>query len=170
MLRRRAETPTTSVLPIPGLVQAVAPDSIEFHDPWLQIGDYAASVLAITAYPPQAGVAWLSRLFTLPGVFGSIHLGPTDSGQLVKAINSSLTEFRSRLLVGSRNSLLVQRTQKATADAGELLRTIDQEQQTVFVFTALLLVIGADREEMEQRRRAVISTALAQGMRPKVLT
>lgn len=134
------------------------------------IGDQVARVLTITDYPPRVGQAWLARLFSMPGVVGSLHLTPADPAVLVKQITSSISEFSARLAAGSRNALINQRTEQSLRDAQELLRQIDQEQQQVFTVTAVLLVLAAHTADLDKRTHRIEAAASAAGLRAREAT
>lgn len=162
--REAAKDPGVDVVP-PNLIDLFAPPALDFQRAALTMGDQAGKVLMIYDYPPKVGMAWLSRLFTMPGVVGSLHLAPADPSLLVKRITASITEFGSRLQGGTRNALVLQRTEQSLRDAQELLRKIDQEQQQVFAVVVVLLVLGETPDEVEKRARRVEAAAAAAGMR-----
>lgn len=149
----------------PNLIDLFAPPALDFQRASLTLGEQAGRMLMIYDYPPKVGMAWLSRLFTMPGVVGSLHMVPADPSQLVKRITASITEFGSRLAGGTRNALVIQRTEQSLRDAQELLRKIDQEQQQVFAVVVVLLVLGRDADEVANRSRRVEAAAAAAGIR-----
>ena len=93
----------------------LAPSALSFQPHHLDLGDTPARILVITSYPPRVGAAWLARLAALPGVVLSLHAAPTDPAKLVQALNTSITEFASRLATGGP-PLLVQRNQQSLED------------------------------------------------------
>jgi len=149
----------------PNLIDLFAPPALDFQRASLTLGERAGKVLLVYEYPPKVPMAWLARLFSMPGVVGSMHLTPADPSLLVKRITASITEFGARLQGGTRNALVIQRTEQSLRDAQELLRKIDQEQQQVFAVVVVLLVLGRDAKEVEQRARRVEAAAAAAGMR-----
>lgn len=165
-----AATSTAAPPIVPGLADLFAPVALQFDRDHLTLGDQVARVLVIMDYPPRVGAAWLSRLFSLPGVVGSLHVLPTDPATLTKQINSSISEFAARLAAGSRNALLTQRTEQSLRDAQELLRQIDQEQQQVFLVTVVLLVLARNEATLDKRTKRVEAAAVAAGLRAREAT
>lgn len=164
--RKPAAVSAESRLPLePNLIDLFAPPALDFQRSNLMLGDQMGRVLMIYDYPPKVGAAWLSRLFSMPGVVGSLQMVPVDPSELVKRITSSIAEFSSRLAGGTRNALIVQRTEQSLRDAQELLRKIDQEQQQVYNVVVVLLVIGRDQDELDKRCRRVEAAAAASGLR-----
>lgn len=149
----------------PNLMDLFAPPALDFQRASLALGDQVGRTLMIYDYPPKVGVAWLARLFSLPGVVGSLQMLPADSAQLVRRITTSIAEFSSRLAGGTRNALILQRTEQSLRDAQELLRKIDQEQQQVYSVVVVLLVLARDQDELDKRCRRVEAAAAASGMR-----
>ncbi|WP_374713232.1 VirB4 family type IV secretion system protein [Symbiobacterium terraclitae] len=159
----------TKAAPLPGVIDLFAPSALAFDPTTLTLGDMVGRVLIMLAYPPEADPAWLAHLFSLPGVVGSLHFGPTDPSHLVNAITRSITEFRQRLISGIKNELLQQQTEQSLRQAQELLRKIDQEQQRVFLATVVLLVLAKDQEELDKRVRRVEAAAAGAGMRARAV-
>lgn len=161
---RKAKAPV-----LPGVVDLFAPSALAFDRSSLTLGDMVGQVLMVLAYPPEGNPAWLAHLFSLPGVVGSLHFGPTDPTQLTNAVTKSIGQFRERIVGGIKNELLSQQTEQSLRQAQELLRKIDQEQQHVFQATAVLLVLGKDQDELDRRVRRVQATAAGSGMRARVV-
>lgn len=168
--KRAAARPAVSAPAAPGLTDLFAPSALAFDRGHLVLGSLVGRVLTLTDYPPRVGAAWLARLFQMPGVVGSLHLTPGDPSHLVRQITASISEFSARLAAGSRNALITQRTEQSLRDAQELLRQIDQEQQQVFTVTVVLLVLAADKTELDQRTKRIEAAASAAGLRAREAT
>lgn len=151
-----------------GLLDALAPQAINFQSNVMQFGDLEGRVLVITDYPPTAGTAWLSRVTQIPGVTSSLHITPTNSAELIEAISKAIGEYSSRLTQGG-NALILQRTEQALEDAETLLKKIDLEQQNVFYMTVILFITAIDRETLDRRTRQVEASLAAAGMRGRTL-
>ena len=148
------------------LVDLLAPPALDFGVRGATLGDVDAVVLVIQDYPPRVGQAWLSRLGTLAGVSVSVHLAPADPGELLRSINSSIQEYTSRLAMGGK-ALMRSRWEQSLADAVAMLKQIDQENQKVYSVTITVLVVGADKEELAQRVRAVEAACAGASMRAR---
>lgn len=151
-----------------GILKALAPQALKFHNNFLQLGDLLGRVIIITDYPPSVGTAWLARVTQIPGVVASLHVTPSNVSDLVEDINKAIGEYNSRLAQGG-NALIMQRTEQALRDAEELLKKIDQEQQNVFYLTAVLFLTAPDEENLDMRTRRVESVLAAAGMRGRTL-
>ena len=151
-----------------GLLDALAPQAINFQSNVLQFGDLEGRVLVITDYPPAAGTAWLSRVTQIPGVTSSLHITPTNSAELIEAISKAIGEYSSRLSQGG-NALIMQRTKQALEDAETLLKKIDLEQQNIFYMAVILFITAVDRETLDRRTRQVEASLAAAGMRGRTL-
>jgi hypothetical protein len=154
---------------MPGVLDAFTPSVLEFKEFYLTFGDLVGRVLMITDFPPQVKPAWLSRLFNMPGVLGSLHILPTDADQLVQQINKAIHDFSARLVAGSNNALVTQRTEQNLRDAQTLLRKIDSEQQAVFSVIGLLMVTAKTKEDLDKSSRRVEAAAAALGLRVRTL-
>lgn len=172
-LQKKKDKHDSSKRPAPGqssgsgLLNVLAPMAFDFRQRQLTMGDMLCRVLVITGYPSQVEPAWLSKLVTMPGVFASVHVTPTDPLNLVNNINTSIGELAGR--VDSGKALYKMRAQKSLKDAEILLKKIDQEQQNVFYVTVVFLVLAHDEDTLNRRSRRLESALAAPGMRGRTL-
>jgi len=155
-----------NVVTLPDMLDIALPQALDFAAKAITLGDQAARVMAITAYPPKVSAAFLARLANMPGVTLSIHLNPTDPTDLVKAINKAIGEYSGRIEAGG-NALTIQRLEQLLGDAQELLRKLDQEQQQVLYVTIIVLLTANDTKELDRRTRQIESMLAATGMRAR---
>ena len=146
------------------LHDALAPSSLRFREREAEIGEVLTRALCVVAYPPRVEAAWLARVAALPGVTLSVHCEPTMTDALVKAVNASITEYKSRLMTGG-TPLARQQSERGLADAEELLRKMDQHQERVMLGSVVLIVTGGNAEELGRRTRAVQTACAVTGMR-----
>lgn len=153
---------------ITGLHDIIAPAALEFQSQSIIFGDQVAQVIVITDYPPNAGPGWIAKIAQMPGVTCSIHLQPTDPLNLIQAINRSIGELSSRIVSGG-NALVIQRADEQLEHAKTLMKKIDQEQQHVFYFCAVLLVMASDRDSLVRRVKRIEASLAGAGMRGRPL-
>lgn len=151
-----------------GLHDIITPSALEFQTQTITFGDQIAKVIVITDYPPDVGPGWIARIAQLPGVTCSIHIQPTDPLKLVEQINKSIGELTSRVLSGG-NALSVQRAGEQLEQAKTLIKKIDAEQQQVFYFCAVLLVIATDQDSLSRRVKRIEAALAGAGMRGRSL-
>lgn len=151
-----------------GLLNVLAPMALDFRQRHLTMGDMLCRVLVITGYPSRVEPAWLSKMVTLPGVFASVHVTPTDPLNLVNSINTSIGELAGRLETTGK-ALYRMRAETALKDAEILLKKVDQEQQNVFYVTVVFLVLAHDEDTLNRRSRRLESALAAPGMRGRAL-
>lgn len=148
------------------LPDLLAPTALEFRRADVIFGDQVARVMTVLDYAPRVGPAWLARLATLPATALSVHLVPTDSLALLKALNQSIQEYLSRLAQGG-NALVQSRWEQSLNDAKTLLKQIDQESRSVYRVAVLLLVVAPNEEELGRRCRQVEAACVGSGMRSR---
>ncbi len=151
-----------------GLHDIISPSALEFQSQSIVLGDLVARVLTITGYPPHVEPGWIAKAAQLPGVTCSIHVTPTDPGDLIDQINKSIGELTSRVYSGG-NALTVQRAEEQLDHAKTLMKKIDQEQQQVFYFAAVLMVVASDDDKLRRRVRRVEASLAGAGMRGRSL-
>jgi len=150
-----------------GLLNVLAPMAFDFRQRHLTMGDIICRVIVVTGYPPRVEPAWLARVVTLPGVFASVHVTPTEPLKLVNKINDSIGELAGRVETGK--ALYRMRAERALKDAEILLKKVDQEQQNVFYVTVVFLVLAHDEDTLNRRSRRLESALAASGMRGRAL-
>lgn len=153
---------------ITGLHDIIAPSALEFQTQTIQFGDQVARTLVITDYPQNVEAGWIARIAQLPGVTCSIHLQPTDPLNLIGAINRSIGELTSKVINGG-NALVVQRAEEQLEHAKTLMKKIDQEQQPVFYFCAVLMVVANDTDALNRRVKRIEASLAGAGMRGRSL-
>ncbi len=146
------------------IIDLLAPPALDFEPYTLTLGDVRAEALVITDYPPRVGQAWLARLAALPGVSLAVHAEQSDTAGLLRALQNSIQEYSSRIAQGGK-ALVMSRWEQSLGDAQALLKQIDQESQKVFRVAVVLLVVGADQEELAQRVRQVEAACAGASMR-----
>lgn len=150
------------------LVDIVAPPGLRFNQRNVVLGDYLAKVLAVVNYPPRVQEAWLARLANMPGVVVSVSISPGDPFDMLRALNSSIQEFSSRIAAGGQ-ALSVSRWEQSMNDAKELLKKIDQEAQKVYNTTVTILITAQTEDELNKKSRQVEAMCAAQGMRARTI-
>ncbi|MHB1128386.1 MAG: VirB4 family type IV secretion system protein, partial [Bacillota bacterium] len=146
------------------LIDLIAPPALGFQPRHTVFGDQMARMMVLLDYPPRVGQAWLARLANMPGVVVSMHMLPTESLGMLKALNKSIQEYTSRLAAGGQ-ALALSRWQQSLEDAKLLLKKVDQEAQKVFRVAVILLLLAPDEEELARRSRQVEAACASAGMR-----
>ena len=150
------------------LVDIIAPPGLKFNQRNIVLGDCVGKVLVLIGYPPRVHDAWLSRLANMPGVVVSVSISPGDPFEMLKALNSSIQEFTSRLAIGGQ-ALSRSRWEQSLSDSKELLKKIDQEAQRVYNTTVTILITAQTEDELNKKSRQVEAMTAAQGMRARVV-
>ena len=160
--------PQTTPSGASALANVFAPQALRFSQRSVDIGDQWGRVYGIVNFPPKVGVAWLARAANLPGVTLALHGLPTDPTALTLALNRSISLTAGNLQAGG-NALLVQRLEAQLRDAQDLMRKIDQEQQSIFTVGLFLLVTAPDETEGLRRAKRLEGLMAAAGMRARCL-
>ena len=150
-----------------GLLDIISPSYIGFEKNYIQMGDQVARVLIMIDYPPKVEAAWLSRIANLPGIVCSMHLTPTDPYDLINNINKNINELLARIETGG-SALVLQRAEQQYEDAKNLLRKIDQEQQAIFHFSCVVLIVADNYDELDSKTKRIEATAAGIGMRSRL--
>lgn len=148
------------------IVDVITPMALEFQKNEFSFGEQVAKVLLITNYPPRVKIGWLARIANLEGVTCSIHLTPTDSAKLIENISKSMGELAGKLHQGG-SALMMKRAEQQYKDADLLLQKIDQEQENVFYVTIAIMIMAADKEELERKSRRVESMVAGSKMKAR---
>lgn len=153
---------------VSGLLDIMSPTVLKFQPKEVISGELYQRTLAIVSYRPSVQVAWLSRVATLPGVVMSMHVAPTDPHSLIDEIRVTMGELSGKL-ANSNNNVEKSRAETQLKHAEELLKKMDNESQSVFYVTVVLMVSANDLDTLEQRTKDVLSKLAGMGMRGRVL-
>lgn len=146
------------------LVDVIAPSALSFERKDIIFGDMIAQVKFIIDYKPEVDEAWLAKIANMPGVILSMHLSNMEPIELLKALNSSIQEYTSRLAAGG-DALNKSRWDQSIKNAETLLKKIDQESQKVYQTVVGVLVIAENQDELARKAREVEAACAAAGMR-----
>jgi hypothetical protein len=163
MPKGKPDTPTVQS----ALRNAFAPSALRFSQRAVEIGDRWGRVYAVTNFPPSVEAGWLATAANLPGVSLSLHALPTDPTQLTLALSRAVSLLSGQLAAGG-SALSLQRMEAQLRDAQELMRKIDQEQQSVFTVGAFCLVTAPDEATGLRRCKRLEGVLAAAGMRARV--
>lgn len=152
------------------LANIFAPQALKFGQRNVDIGETWGRVYAIINFPPKVKAAWIAKAANLPGVCLALHGLPTDPTNIIKELNRSISLTAGNLESGGNNALTIQRLEAQLTDASDLMRRIDQEQQSVFTVGVFLLVTAKDEAIGLRRAKRVEGILSAAGMRARVLS
>lgn len=165
-----AKTSNTHAYPTQSaLVNALAPEALEFFPQALIAGSEWRRVYVILAYPPSVEDGWLTNAANLPGVTLSLHASPQDAYQLVQSLNRRIGAISGQLAMGKNPALTEQRLTQELDDAMALMRQIDAEQQGTFQVAVYLTVSGSDSDSGLRRAKRLEGQLAAAGMRARPL-
>lgn len=165
-----AKTANTHAYPAQSaLVNALAPEALEFFPQALIAGSEWRRVYVILAYPPSVEDGWLTQAANLPGVTLSLHAAPQDAYQLVQSLNRRIGAISGQLAMGKNPALTEQRLTQELDDAMALMRQIDAEQQGTFHVAVYLTVSASDSAAGLRRAKRLEGQLAATGMRARPL-
>lgn len=136
------------------ILDIITPSALAFNQTYINLGEYFTKIYVITGYPPRVNFGWLSRIANLEGVICSIHCKPTDPAALLKNVSDSMKELNARLNQ-PMNHLTKLRTERKYYDAERLIKMIDEEQQSVFFVTVLLMIYAPDKALLDKKAKKI---------------
>ena len=151
------------------VIESIAPSGVEFFRTNLQWGEYVATVLAVTSYPPKVAAGWLSRLATLDGVVVNVHAAPYNPAELIDNLNKSIVQWATEAETDRKDALSAMRARRALDEAQALMHRLDAERETVFRTTLTILVYAANDRELEYRTNQVIGALAGQQLTARKL-
>lgn len=147
------------------IVELLSPMGIEFSKSYFMLGDVYCKVLTITNFPTNVDMGWEGKIANIEGVvYKSAHT-KIDSSALVTYINNSIKLHRGRMLA-SKEAIVQERSKKAISDFEKLLRQIDQENESVFNKSILIMVMANNKEELDKKTARVVSKLSGMKVKP----
>ena len=150
------------------LASVVAPEALDFRATDMLLGARWARAYAVSAFPPRVGAGWLAAAANLPGVTLAMHALPTDPGALVMSLDRAVSRLAGAM-ESHTTALAAQRAEAQWRDAQELMRQIDQEQQSVWTIGVLCLVQADDESTGIRRAKRLEGMLAAAGLRARPL-
>lgn len=163
------KTTTAPVTHKSRVIESIAPSGVEFAKMGLQWGEYVATVLAVTGYPPKVAAGWLSRLATLDGVVVNMQSTPYNPTELIDNLNKSIVQWAAEAGDTSKDALSAMRAKRALEEAQALMHRLDAERETVFRSSLTILVYAPTERELEHRTNQVIGTLAGQQLTARKL-
>lgn len=151
------------------IIELIAPLSIEFSKTYTLLGDVYCRTLMITNFPSEVDMGWEAKIANIEGIiYKSSHV-KADPLALIQHINNEIKKHRGRMLA-SQEAIVQKRSKKAIDDYERLLTSIDQEQETVFNKTHLIMVTASSLELLNKKSSRVMGKLAAIGIKCKSLT
>lgn len=151
------------------LVDLISPMGVEFSKTYFMLGDVYCKTLVITNFPTDVEIGWESKICNIEGIIYKSSHRKVDPTALIEHISDSIRKHRARML-SSSEAIVQERSKKAIADYEKLLRAVDQEQETVFNKTHIIMVTSNTLEDLNKKTATVVGKLSAIGMRAKPLT
>ncbi len=148
------------------IVDLISPMSSEFNKIDFTLGDVFCEVLVITDYKTDVENGWESKICNIEGVIYKSSYERVDPSALIEHINSSIRVQRGRMLA-SNEEIVQSRGEKNIKDYQKLLKTIDQEQETVFNKSSLIMITGISKEDLKKKVSKVRGKLSAMGIKAK---
>lgn len=151
------------------IIDLIAPMSVEFNKTYFLLGDVFCKVMVITNFPSEVEMGWESKIANIEGVIYKSSHTKADPLSLVEHISNEIKKHRGRMLA-SQEAIVRSRSEKAIQDYEKLLKSIDQEQETVFNKTHMLMITANTLEDLNKKTSRVTGKLSAMGMRLKALS
>ena len=149
------------------LLDHISPIALKFNTRDITFGEVLARGIVLVNYPTKVNPAWLSSIANMPGVVCSIHVVPnTDKESLIKAIDRSIGEHKSRVQT-ARKASLEQDAEDAIKDAYDLIQKI-RDEQNIFYLVVTLLITAEDAEELDRKTKRVQSMLSSFSMKGRI--
>ncbi|MDO9557239.1 MAG: DUF87 domain-containing protein [Coriobacteriia bacterium] len=165
----KTKTPEVAVTRKSRAIESIAPSGVEFFRTRLQWGEYVATVLAVTGYPPKVMAGWLSRLASLDGVVVNLHAAPYNPAELIDNLNKSIVQWSVSAETDRKDALSAMRARRALDEAQTLLVRLDAEKEVVFRATLTILVYAIDDSGLDYRTNQVIGALAGQQLTARTL-
>lgn len=151
------------------IIDLISPMGIEFSKTYILLGDVYSKILTITNYPSNVSMGWEAKLSNIEGIVYKTSYTRIDPTALIQHINNSIKLHKGRMLA-SKEAIVQERSKKAINDFEKLLRKIDQDQESVFNKSILIMVMANSKEDLDKKTSRVISKISAMGMKVKPLS
>ena len=90
-----------------GIIDIIAPASIEVKPDYLRIGDRLARTYFIFSYPRYLNVGWISPILNLDiPIDVSFYIDPVDTGMILKKLRNQIADIEAELMEREQKGLV----------------------------------------------------------------
>lgn len=131
---------------ISGLLDIITPTVLDFDKDEFSMGDARCRIKSVFGYPPEGTPGWLSLFTEQPSCIVSMHCHKTDVGELLKSIQNTIDQERTKTYANNAKETDVDAAEDVIDKARDLANSIRSSNATAVNLTINYLAY-ADTEE-----------------------
>lgn len=132
-----------------GLLDILSPDSIEEHPDYIRLGGNYVRTLAVAHFMNDVSANFLEKLHMLnANVSITHHIEPTSADDMIKALNKSVVEYRSRLMEPRIRPADQVKIENDLKDAELLLTNLTSGSSEMFIEHMLIHIQASSVDEL----------------------
>lgn len=148
-----------------GLMDIIAPPSIEFQQDYIKVGDKFARSYFVLTYPSSVVTNWLSPIINFDRVFDiSMFVYPVETSRVLKQLQRKITEVEAQIMEREKKGLVrAPELETAYKNIEELRDKLVQAQERMFKFGLYFTVYTdevKDLENVEKEFRQILESQL----------
>lgn len=134
----------------------LSPDSIEERENYVRLGGNYVRTLAVAHFSNTVHAGFLEKLHNMSANVSVIHhIEPSNSEDMVKALNRSVIEYRSRLVEPRLRPVDQIRIESDLQDAELLLTNLETGNSEMFIEHMLIHIQAKSLEELENTTQLI---------------
>lgn len=142
---------------------------IEFQRNKIYMGENVMKVYAITKYPQEIDIGWISKISNIPRAISTQIYEPCSNVELLDYLSKSISQNKG-IVVSTKDELQRERAEKAVEAAKKLIEKIDTNNETVGYMTNLIMPVANDEKTLDRTCRTVESTLASMSCKVRVLS
>ncbi|HNZ83680.1 MAG TPA: DUF87 domain-containing protein [Candidatus Pacearchaeota archaeon] len=163
-LRKNKSPEILEASPI-GIIDIIAPSSIEVKPDCLRIGDRFARTYFIFSYPRYLNVGWISPILNLDiPIDVSFYIDPIDTGMILKKLRNQIADIEAELMEREQKGLVRDpKLDTAYKDTEAIRDSLSSGEERMFNFGLYITIYGASLEELnkiELNLRSILESRL----------
>jgi type IV secretory pathway VirB4 component len=137
----------------------IAPAGLMTHPGYLELNNLLVKTYFVINYPQYVDVNWLTPIINLDATIDiSMHVYPTDSGEIMKILQRKVTEMSSSLAIQQeKGAIRDPELEVAYQDAEQLRDLLQRGLEKFFRYGLYITIYGKSQDELDQMGKQIES-------------
>lgn len=133
---------------ISGLLDIITPTVLDFDKDEFSMGDARCRVKSVFGYPSEGAPGWLALFTEQPNCLVSMHCHKTDVGELLKSIQNTIDQERTKTYAQNAKETDVDAAEDVIEKARDLANSIRSSNATAVNLTINYMVYSDTEEDL----------------------
>ena len=140
---------------ISGLLDIITPTVLDFDKNEFSMGDARCRIKSVFGYPSEGNPGWLALFTEQPNCIVSMHCHKTDVGELLKSIQNTIDQERTKTYANNAKEVDVDAAEDVIDKARDLANSIRSSNATAVNLTINYMVYADTEEDLAKMSQQI---------------